>query len=110
MLAARAHGTQECLASTGLPLAIMEDATYEETGTPIHQGDSLLLFSDGAVEVNNAAGEMLGVEGLVAILKEQGYPEAAIRMDALEEAPLKYSNAIRLEDDLTLIEVRFGEC
>jgi hypothetical protein len=29
-------------------------------------------------------------------------------MDELEKELLKYSNAIRLEDDLTLIEIRFG--
>ncbi len=28
-------------------------------------------------------------------------------MDTLEKALLKYSNAIRLEDDLTLMEMRF---
>ena len=51
---------------------------------------------------------MLDVDGLVAILKNQRYPDCSIDMDALGEELLKYSNAIRLEDDLTLIEIRFG--
>ena len=101
-------GTHECLESPGLPLAIMKDAPYEEATVEIHEGERLLLFSDGAVEIENADGEMLGVDGLIGFLKEQGYPKAAIRVDALEEELLKYSNAIRLEDDLTLVEVCFG--
>ena len=86
----------------------MENASYEEIGIGIEEGDSLLLFSDGAEEVHNAAGEMLGIDGLIGILAQQGYPQADIQMDVLEEGLLKYSNAIRLEDDLTLIEIRIN--
>ena len=101
-------GAHKWLESPGLPLAIMEQATYEEASAEIHEGDSLLVFSDGAIEVENSAGEMLGIGGLLGILRQQGYPEADVQMDALEEELLKYSNAIRLEDDLTIVEVRLG--
>ena len=100
--------THECLESPGLPFAVLEDASYEQVSTEVRQGDRLLLFSDGAVEVSNAAGEMLGLDGLVDVLRQHGYPEVDIEMDAIEEGLLKYSNAIRLEDDLTIVEVRFG--
>jgi len=46
---------------------------------------------------------------LISILTALGYPQSGIQITAVEEALLKYSNAIRLEDDLTLIEVRFAE-
>jgi sigma-B regulation protein RsbU (phosphoserine phosphatase) len=105
VLLIHSHGTHECLEHSGLPLAIMEDAAYSETAAEIQQGDRLLFFSDGAVEVHNAAGEMLGVSGLMEILGRQGYPRADVQMDALEEELLRFSNSIRLEDDLTLIEV-----
>ncbi len=108
VLLMHADGTHECLESSGLPLAVMEDAAYEEVSVEIQDGDSLLLFSDGAIEIHNADGEMLDIDGLVAILRNHGYPDCGIDMDALEEELLKYSNAIRLEDDLTLIEIRFG--
>ena len=100
-------GTHEYLQSPGMPLAVMEESPYEECTVEIDDGDSLLLFSDGAVEVANAAGELLGIDGLVRFLRQQGYPETRIRMEALEEELLKYSSAIRLEDDLTLVEVSF---
>lgn len=102
-----ADGTHEFLKSKGLPLAVMKDARYEEAGVRIRDGDRLLLFSDGAEEIRNAAGEFLGPDGLLRILKRQGYPEADIDMEALEEDLLKYSNEIRLADDLTLVEIRF---
>ena len=107
VLLMHADGTHERLESAGLPLAMMEDADYEEVGNEIQAGDRLLFFSDGAVEIHNAAGEMLDLDGLIGILNKQGYPTADLQMDALEEELLKYSNGIRLEDDLTFIEIRF---
>ena len=85
----------------------MVDADYEEFSTEVLQGDCLLLFSDGAVEVKNSTGRILGSDGLIDFLRNQGYPQTPIQMDILGEALLKYSNSIRLEDDLTIIEIRF---
>ena len=52
---------------------------------------------------------MLGVEGLISILKSLDYPKSGIQITRVEEALLKYSNSVRLEDDLTLIEVHFAK-
>jgi len=83
-------------------------SAYEEVTSELSEGDSLLLFSDGVFEVHNAQGEILGIDGLIEILKGLGYPAKAIQPQALEEELLKFSNAIRLEDDVTLIEMRIG--
>ncbi|MHC4518692.1 MAG: PP2C family protein-serine/threonine phosphatase [Planctomycetota bacterium] len=108
VLLMHSDGTHKCLEGTGVPLALVEDADYEQVSVSIQEGDALLLFSDGAVEVHDVEGAMLGVNGLIDILRGQGFPQAPARMEALEERLLKYSNAIRLADDLTLIEVRFN--
>ena len=109
VLLAHADGTHALLSSAGRPLGVDEDAPYEEAVSPVRRGDSILLFTDGAVEVMDASHEPLGTDGLITILRAQGHPKNAVRMDTLEEELLKYSNAIRLEDDLTLIEIRVGE-
>ena len=43
----------------------------------------------------------------VGIMKQLGYPGSDIQGAAVEEELLKYSNSIRLEDDLTIVEMRF---
>jgi PAS domain S-box-containing protein len=106
-LAVRRDGAIEPLDAAGLPFGMMEDATYDETQTRFGEGECLLLFSDGAVEVHDAKDALLGVNGLVRILKGIGYPESGLRIAAIEEQLLLYSNDIRLPDDLTFIEVRF---
>jgi phosphoserine phosphatase RsbU/P len=107
VLVVHPNGAAEQLASSGLPFGMMEDASYDEVAAQLGPEDCLLLFSDGAVEIHNADGAMLGVEGLVRILKEFGYPQSCIKVGAIEEALLRFSNAIRLEDDLTFLEARF---
>jgi sigma-B regulation protein RsbU (phosphoserine phosphatase) len=96
--------SEEQMGSSGCPFGIMENASYEEVAAELHRGDCLLLFSDGAFEVHNARGEMLGVGELIRILEGLGYPQSGLRMKAVEEELLHYSNAIRMVDDVTFIE------
>jgi sigma-B regulation protein RsbU (phosphoserine phosphatase) len=107
MLVAHRNGSTRQLESSGLPFGMMEDASYQEVAAQLEPEDRLLLFSDGAIEIHNAAGAILGAEGLIRILAELGYPRSGINIDALEEALLKFSNSIRLGDDVTFLEARF---
>ena len=101
------QGACECLDVRGLPLGLAANVEYEEVEHPLRPGDCLLMFSDGAVEVNNAAGQPLDTAGLTRILREKGYPETAGLKD-IEEALLLYSDRVRFDDDLTLLEARIG--
>ncbi len=103
----RADGTVDHFDSAGFPFGIVTDSEYQEAETTFAPGDCLLLMSDGAFEIHNAQDDLLGVDGFVTILRDLGYPESDIRMEAVEEALLKFSNALRLADDVTLLEVKF---
>ena len=93
--------------STGPPLGVMEDIPYKEKTVKLESGDSILLFSDGATEIQNAENEWLGISGFTQILKALDYPKKSLRMETLEEELLKFSNDIRLQDDITIIEARY---
>ena len=93
--------------STGPPLGVMEDIPYKEKTVTLDSGDSVLLFSDGATEIQNAENEWLGISGFMQILKALDYPKKPLNMETLEEELLKFSNDIRLQDDITIIEARY---
>ena len=63
----------------------MDDAEYEEVGAELSAGGCLLIFSDGAFEIHNARDEQLGMEGLLRILRGQGYPQKPLQREAVEE-------------------------
>ena len=84
----------------------MADVPYKEKTVTLEPGDAVLFFSDGATEIQNARSEWLGVEGFTHILKNLYYPDAPLSMSRLEEKLLRFSNGIRLQDDITIIEAR----
>jgi len=92
----------------GMPLGIAVGSAYTETTTVLESGDRLILFTDGAFEIHNAVKEELGMDGLVRMLQSLGYPRRDLRLERLEEELLKYSNNIRLQDDLTIILLEYG--
>jgi sigma-B regulation protein RsbU (phosphoserine phosphatase) len=97
--------------STGPPLGVMEEISYQEKTVKLEAGDSILLFSDGAIEIQNAQDQWLGVEGFTQMLKSLDYPNSPLSMRKLEKKLLKFSNDIRLQDDVTIIETRYlDEC
>jgi PAS domain S-box-containing protein len=104
----RSGGAIEKITLSGLPLGVLEGASYSEEDLRLEKGDSMLLFSDGAFEIHNAQGELLGVDGLAGLLRDLDYPRTPLSLPALEERLLKFSNAIRMPDDVTIIEARYS--
>lgn len=106
------NGDPKKFKSTGITLGVMEDipdaAAYHEQTVPLAPGDAILIFSDGAFEIHNAKDELLGLEGFINILTDLNYPRKPLKMNALELALLKFSNDIRLQDDITIIEARYS--
>ncbi|MDJ0885310.1 MAG: SpoIIE family protein phosphatase, partial [Desulfobacterales bacterium] len=103
----RANGAHALQTSIGLPFGVAEEIDYEETTLAITSGDAFLFVTDGAFEIDNARQEQLGIEGLIAVLKQLDYPATPLNMHRLEEQLLLFSNEIRLQDDLTILEVGF---
>ena len=107
VLIARCDGTFEEVDTSGVPLGMMEDAAYDEVTAELRPNDCLLMLSDGATEIYNSREEMLGVDGLIRILKAHNYPQAPLPTKAVEDELLRYSNGIRLADDVSFIDARF---
>ena len=100
------NGEIEQLFVSGLVLGVMNDVQYEELTAQLQPGDSLLLVSDGAFEIHNSEDELLEVDGFINLLKKLDYPQIPLKMEDLEQELLKFSNEIRLQDDVTIIEIR----
>ena len=54
----------------GFPLGMFPNVKYEEFSLSTQPGDSLIFFSDGITDAQNADGDMFGDDRLKAIVKK----------------------------------------
>jgi len=101
-LLVRGGGEAARLISGGMVLGVMPDATYDQLDVAIAPGDRLILYTDGIVEAENAAGEDYGEHRLsrVAAAHSTGTPQQIL--DAIF-ADVSSFAAGRFDDDATLI-------
>lgn len=69
-LVMRADGQVETLGGGGLPIGLIDGATFDRITTQLFPGDKLFLMSDGITECPSPSGDELGTEGLIALLDQ----------------------------------------
>ena len=69
-LVRRADGRYDSLREGGVAVGMFEQATYEAGTTQLAVGDVLVMFSDGVVEAENAAGEPFDEAGVRSIVDQ----------------------------------------
>lgn len=100
------NGPPRSLNKRSPAVGLMEHVSFMVTREKLARGDRLLLFTDGAVEINNASGVELGEAGLLSLVQE--LPATGMDLAQLKRKLLQYSNALRLPDDLTLLSVQLA--
>jgi serine phosphatase RsbU (regulator of sigma subunit) len=102
----RADGSPMRFERGAVALGLMPQFEYTAEVMPVETGDCFFAFTDGAFEVENKAGEELGIEGLERMLLQAGYPRSAILHKEIEERLLAWCHELYLPDDLTFLEFR----
>jgi PAS domain S-box-containing protein len=102
----RCNGEIVRLGQQAPALGLFDKVDYPEQTEHLGPRDSLVLFTDGAVEIANRAHQELGEEGIVALLRSAQLDNGGLELPGLEEKLLRYSNELRLTDDLTLLVAR----
>jgi serine phosphatase RsbU (regulator of sigma subunit) len=105
-LIVRADGRTEALASSGVPLGLMETASYTAAEAVLRPGDTLLVFSDGVSEARDADGREIGVERLAALVREGRDLDAPALVREIEQAVERFSSGAVVEDDRTLLVLK----
>jgi serine phosphatase RsbU (regulator of sigma subunit) len=105
-LLVRADGTAQALASSGVPLGLMETAAYTAEDATLGPGDTLLVYSDGVSETCDAAGHELGVERLVDLVRGSQDLDAAGVVRRIEQALDEFSGGAPADDDRTLLVLK----
>jgi phosphoserine phosphatase RsbU/P len=90
-----------------LPLGVIDGTEYEQFTVPIGAGDFIILYTDHYIEARSPDGDMLGVDGLRRLVAECGADDASQLGRHLEAAVSAHLGSMPIEDDRSLLVIRF---
>jgi sigma-B regulation protein RsbU (phosphoserine phosphatase) len=104
-LVLRKDGTER-IEATGLPLGLFAGGRYEVRKLRIDPGESLVLYSDGITEAQDADGNAYEEEGLIRALDAHGRRDTAGVAEGVVQDVARFRGAGPQQDDMTLLIVR----
>ncbi len=79
-----------------LPLGIVETPEYVDEPLQIHEGETLILYTDGVVEAQNAQGQLFGFDRV----------QQMVRSGASLDLLVSEASAFGQTDDITVLSIR----
>jgi sigma-B regulation protein RsbU (phosphoserine phosphatase) len=104
----RSSDSFEELMGKGLPMGVDEHLKYEENGkTGIPEGQVIIIGTDGIWEARGPDGKMFGKDRLYKILRQKSAFGAEEILNEIMSTLKDFKNGLPLEDDATLVVIRF---
>jgi sigma-B regulation protein RsbU (phosphoserine phosphatase) len=102
-----ARGQFEEIGEGGMPLGILDEATYaEETYGPLRPGQVIFVGTDGVWEMPDVKGEPFGKERLREVMRGSAAGSAADVAHAIRERLVAFRGDARQVDDVTYVVVK----
>lgn len=86
----------------GYPVALLPNVEFENATVPFEAGGSLVVYSDGATEAENAQGVPFGEDRLMQFVAATVKQDGALVPKAVTETLTRWRGGGPLEDDLTV--------
>ena len=94
------------LRNTGMPLGILEEASWEARIISLEQGDTLILYTDGVTEAQNLQAEFFGDYRLLEAVQECLDGSVLAIQEAVTAAVGRFADASAQCDDETLVIIK----
>ena len=88
-----------------IPLGVMYGFTFSEQELQIQYDDSLLLYTDGLTEAENAQAQQFGLERVEAVLRSRRSSQE--HLEALQSAVTTFVKEAPQSDDLTMLFIHY---
>lgn len=99
----RADGATEIVGNGGLPIGLIDEASYQRATLRLRPGDRLMLVSDGITECPDTAGAELGAEGLLVLLADLRWQPPSQLLESLVWALSERSGTTDFRDDVSAL-------
>ncbi len=96
-------GMVDTLGGGGIALGMLDRMELEKTLIPIQPGDVMVMYSNGAVELENGSKDQFGIERLINLVINNRDRTASEIMTIAEKSIRDYSRLERYSSDVTII-------
>lgn len=101
-------GRLRTLQTTGMPVGMLEGATFQTMRTQLSPGDKILIYSDGLTEAENADGEFFDTVRLRQALRSNAALGCVELHAALIEAVESFTEGGVVRDDITAVVIEYA--
>jgi len=101
-----AKGGVQQLRSSGPPVGLMPEGTYQEQAESLAPGDLLVLYTDGITEASDPDDEEYGIDRLAKICKLRRQDDLDLLAEAIQRDLDTFSRGVPYADDRTLLLIR----
>lgn len=91
---------------SNIPVGALEDFSYKSNFFKISEGDSLIFYTDGVTEAENAAGELFGKKRLLETVRS--VPGDMI--EGIVGAIGEFTDGVEQSDDITIMAISLDKC
>jgi len=104
-----AQRVTQSLHSNHFPLGVVADHHFDATtqSVPVSEAVLALLYSDGLIEAQNAAGEMFGEEGLRAAMA--AHSPSTTLVQRIKAALIRFLDGLEPHDDISLLTLALAK-
>jgi serine phosphatase RsbU (regulator of sigma subunit) len=106
-LLVRATGEIETLETTGMPLGMLDEATFEVRTLQLQPADKIVAYSDGLSDAENALGKFFEASRMMEIIRTHTRAGAPELLNALMRAVEKFTGGAMQHDDITAVVVEY---
>ena len=109
MLLVRKNSEIIHLNAKGIPVGLFSTAEYEAQKIKLEVGDSIVLYTDGVTELENASQELYGQEKFENFCSNNRSISAQQFVSSLSQELDEFRNGIFLSDDITFIVIKIKD-
>lgn len=106
LLLVRKDDSVEALGATGPVVGMLQGAKWRSTLHRLGPGDSLVAFTDGALEALSPSGEELGLDPIIDAMSRARKQDARSITRAFTDLVARHQAGTRPHDDLTILTLR----
>ncbi|MCS6862450.1 MAG: serine/threonine-protein phosphatase, partial [Abditibacteriales bacterium] len=100
------NGESQYLENSGIPLGGFEQPMYDDCTIPIPPDATLVLYSDGFIEMVGANGELLGFDRFQQMVIQYAHLPVPQMVERLLDTAIRFGDKRFERDDLTLVIIK----